>query len=68
MKKLLLSEIIVAASQHVQDQGWWPQVVETGQEECQNPPSWLLLSSVKVSFEHVAASLPPPVIVSSLQL
>lgn len=57
MKKLLLSEIIVAASQHVQDQRSWAQVVKTGQEECQN----LLL-------EHTWVGKMPPSYLSVLSL
>lgn len=49
--------MIVAASQHVQDQGSWLQVVKTGQGECQN----LLL-------EHIWISKVPPSYLSVLSL
>ena len=53
---MLLSEVLVAASQPMQDQGPCLQLVKTGQEECQN----------QTLLEHTLTGEVPPFLVVSV--
>lgn len=54
--KVLLSDILVAASQPVRDQGPWLQLVKIGQEVCQN----------QTLLEHTLIGKVPPFLVVSV--